>query len=348
MKLRDIYATEKLKNKKKGSGKFLSFVFLVTFIGIAIGAFFAYKNADKVIFYFRSDKYKELEKQLTNINKNRQKGESTDGLNAVQFQKQQEAQNKFLSLLQFSIEENPADARLFFMKGIFYAEGFLATLRKNPEIYSDFLFNEYINKNTNLIGLNETYQTKAKLAFRKALVLELSDEMTQKVNSYLGLMYFWAGKESWRESQNTIPKNINVVSGIPITDLLKIMSGNGAPTWTSLAQSFPADDIKLWQMLHYMHSGNSPIAFSIARELIHKAGNPRLGNYAAYLMGKNSRKYRSQREQLYYYQMIDLEEFLPKNPWFLSEYSTLLRFLGKQKESTRILTEYENKFKKKI
>ena len=62
-------------------------------------------------------------------------------------------------------------------------------------------------------------------------------------------------------------------------------------------------------------------------------------------MGYLNRRYKQpSNQQIYYYSLIKLDEFLLRHPWFFDEYLFSLRFLGRRQKEKEIKKAYNKLF----
>ena len=345
MQLRDIHASAMpLRKKKFNFFSFLFFFIIFAAAGAGLG-YYLFNNTDRFLFYFQENKYSELDKEYAEILNYWQANYPLDKFAKVDenFFKT-ERETEFLKLVNTLIEDFPADGYLFYLKGMYHANAFLLPVKNRQDVLAEFFFNEAIERPEQPPELDYDRRSTALLALRKAIVLGLPEKPLQDAKATQAALYFWGGGAWWGESQAALPDNAGMVAKMPVAELLNILSGGRPPNWKNLETVYPPELTKFWQALYYLQTGNLPLSFAMLSDLTQQKSDIHIHNYAAYLLGKSQGKYRQLRQQLFYYRKIELEYFMPRNPWFLSEYTTLLRFLGDQQESTRVLSAYESKY----
>lgn len=324
---------ERVTRQKKTSGFFKRFFQLVFLAILVSGGWYIYTNYERWLFKLQDDRYSELKNRLNNL----------DGLIKENPEANLEEENsvtELSELLTTLSHDNPEDAYIHFLKGEFHYRLFQAVADSHPELLRDLFFYEYIERYSFPELLNREHWYTAILALRKSLALGLPEADARIARIRLARLYLWGGTPYWVSGRQMV-FNITLPPDETIVDYYNIIMADNEPRFTLLAENNPEEHVKLWNAIYALKAGNAPKAHILLNQTIELEDHAPVSNNALYLMGTIMKQDRKPRWQLFYYERIDLEEFIPRNFWFLTEYNFLLRFYGKHQKAVQVLSKYE-------
>ncbi|MDH5721289.1 MAG: hypothetical protein OEZ13_11850 [Spirochaetia bacterium] len=309
--------------RSKGS-KFGRLVFIIIILSsIAYGVNILYRQKDRILFKFKEDSYKELENKLSAIEKNKIRYDTPEV-------------KEFLDLLKALLKDTNEDGYLHYMQGRLYFSIFSDPIEGNEFLFRNFIFSGYLEKGNFMPQLKKNFWQESILSYRKAILLSIPQEMIETAEKNLGYLYFWGGKSFSRSGYKYAEKN----RFDKVYDLYNILLVENVPNWENLKNYFSEDNIRLFESVYYLKTGNTPLAFTRINKLS-ISEDIELRNMANYLAGSFMGKQNKKKTQFAYYSKINLETFLLNNKWFLAEYNFLLRFLGYDRLAAEVLNKYE-------
>ncbi|MDH5717263.1 MAG: hypothetical protein OEZ22_06460 [Spirochaetia bacterium] len=314
--------------KKSNAEKLFNFIFWIIIISSFIyGVQYLYNQKDRILFNFQKDRYSEIENKLISLSEN---------LKTSEIENKDEIKN-LSNLLSALLKDHEDDGYLYFLYGKLYFILFNKPFHYNDNLYRNFLFNLYLEKNDFYDRLNKDYWSKALIYFRKSMLLTIPESYIETAKENLSFLYFWGGRPYWKAGYELIKENISKKFTF---DMYNIFLLEDTPDWEKLNADFDSDHINLWQSFYYLNTKNTPLAFSKLNKLA-LSENINLRNMAQYLLGYLAGKQNKMKTQFHFYSMINLETFLPQNKWFLQEYYIVIRFLGYEKLAAQVLKNYE-------
>ena len=318
--------------KKKKPSSLFSRLKIWLLLGIlGSSAWYGYTNYPRILFLFKKDRYAPLEAAMSNL---RSRLTASDGKN---LQKNSDV-SAAVTLLEKLTEDHPGDPHLYLLKGRLYSLLLEVQEKQNPNLKIDILYNQYIGQSTSGHGLSAEFWKQGVASYRKSLVLGLPAPEDSLAHEKLLELYFLGGEPYWHSAGAYLDQENASTSHI--YQLFGITRKKIRPDWELLKEHYENESVTLLEAIYYLRRDNTPVAFSKLKELA-LSSSPYLRNNAMFLMGSVMEKVRNHRMKLYYYRQIDLDEFLPRNTWFLTEFYKSLRFAGEKKEAQQLLTDYE-------
>lgn len=323
-----------LKNtgfKKRNYRRFFLFLFLILFTGaLAAGGGWVYLNYDRLLFYFKHDKYSELIDRISTLEDRLLTEGSTGDL----------SDEELSSLLESLAVDHGSDGYLYYLKGRYHHVLFRASVREAEGLYRDLFFRIYLDRYNFFESLDRENWQNALLSLRKALALGIPGKEAKHVASLLASLYLWGGKPYW-QSGRTLLREYEIGNS-EAGNLYRILFGRKTPDWQSIGEKHPDELITFFKGLYALRNGNTPGGFSYLKKLS-DSENTALKNNALYLTAYTRGRFKRQWARVYHYRRIELDEFLQRNPWFLAEFNYWLRFLGQRREAAALLRDYAKK-----
>lgn len=298
---------------------------------VAAGGYYGYTNSPRILFLIKKDRYVPLEEAMKDLSVHLAENNYSDpGKNSEV--------SKTIALLNQLSKDHPGDAHLYLLKGKLYSILLESQEKQNPNLKIDIIYNHYIKRDAFPRALSAKFWKQSVAAYRKSLVLNLPADQRGLVKEKLLELYFLQGEPYWNSARPYLKGEQSSQSHI--YQLYGIIQKDLHPDWELLKEKYNPESTILLEALYYLYRGNTPVAFGKLKELA-LSSSPYLRNNAMFLMGSLIGKTKNFRMKLYYYRQIDLDEFLPRNTWFLSEFHNSLRFVGKNKEAKKLLENYE-------
>ena len=332
-------------SNKKNTGPRLFKIIIVTVLLLALFAcgYWVYQNKERLLFYIQKDKYSKIEQDIDRLialtGKIRINISGTD---------QSEIRKDLLILSDDLLnrignlqKDHPEDGFLYFLQGKINYHLFQTWSESDVNHKTNLIFEIYINRYRFPATVENDLFYKAILSLRKALILKVNTNYSLQAVNWLIDLYFWGGLPYWH-SGFTVAKNEKITDNITLNSF-NVLFAEKMPAWDTLQKSMPSQNVDLLKGIYYLKTGNSPVGFSLLNSLIDQNENIPVKNNALYLMGELIGRKNRNRKQLFYYDKIDLQEFIAREPWFLEEYHFLLRFLGENQKAVELLNTFEKK-----
>ena len=322
------------KKKKKGRVfKFFFFFLLPLFFAALI--YQIYQKQAVIIYYFQQNKYQELSKEQEKIEKDLQnKGK-------INRNSQENLMQKYNDL----IAQYPSDPFLFFYLGRLNFILFEEQVRNSETALADALLSHLLDQSKiHKLSKQKTWQN-AVLFLRKALALKLPSEQSADIMGRLAYLYIFAEQIHLKIAEDFLEEKFSRSKGNQYYEIAKVVTSSQKPNWAYLKKIFAEYFLDYMKGIHAVRIGNKPKGFFLLNKLI-QTKNPSTEiraciDNALYLMGYLNRTYKNPSyQQIYYYSMIKLDDFLTRHPWFLEEYLFSLRFLGRNQKAREIQKMY--------
>jgi hypothetical protein len=315
------FGVESLPQKKKSNFRIYFFIILLALIAGA--SYWIFKNYQRIIFHFKKDKYETIIQNLKGL-------ETIKEENTESFKGSEE-------LLTGLIEDNPSDSYLYFLSGkLYYIETGKQILQDGSRL-TELLFLDYINRYHFPRYISNIKWEKGIAHLRKAILLQLQDKDNDEAVSALMGMYIAGGSPYWQSAKEYLdPEKQDPL----LINLYHLVYAESEPDWALFSKVFGDETTTIWTAMYNMKIRNYPLAFYFFKKLL-LSENVNLRNSAYYLMGHLMGQQKNMALKMYYHSMIDYDEFLKKNPWFLEEHNYTLRFMGAEAASRSFLGKYE-------
>lgn len=324
------YNIDRYKKPKKNRGT-RSFVFLLVLASISYSSYWGYSNHERLFYYFKKDKYSNVESELAQAKK------------SIKNKKQI---NSTLELLDKLITDHPHDAYLYYLKGqLNYL--FFRQFIHNQWTFKDIVFHIYINRYKMPSEINKQQWTLAISSFRKALALKVDKKVVDNLKRNLASLYVWGGLPYWQTGRELLIRAKENEANQVRKSFFNILLLKSEPDFNLLSKKFPKSLVDFWHSIYFLKIGNAPRGFSGLKKIANlkvEGDNQNLldlKNYANFILADTFAKQKKKRRVLAYYAKIDLKSFLPKHKWFLDEYERLLRFLGRKPQAIAFRHRYD-------
>lgn len=322
-----IYYSKVDRRRTKKTHTFAWTLLLLFFFALIAGGYFAWQRYQEGIrYYFLSDRYKKINGELQQV------------LPQVGNPKQKKIVAAFEKKINKLIVDFPDDGYLFLTRGLLYKEMTLYNVHQNRTIYWDVFFSDYLDRFTFPPQVNRKNWYLAIISLRKALRLQMNKEQMQLAYNALAALYLFGGK-AYAHSGMEICQTEKQACGDFIHFYRLLLKDKIPPDWITLQKKFDPSAVRLWQAIYLLKTGNSPAAFTMLSGIAENPTNLSIRNNALYLMSQIMTKQKKLKQQIYYQEKIDLQEFLPRQKWFLEEYVYNLRFIGLRGKAQTIETE---------
>lgn len=325
--LHSKFGNEYRPSPKKSSFRVI-FVFALL-AALAYGSYWGYKNYQRFVFYFKKDKYATILQYLTAIEKKVKE-------NPASAAEDEAATEELLLRL---IQDNPADAYLYFLAGKLYTIECFDPVIKDGNLLTDIFFRDYIDRNHMLSFISRTKWEKGISYTRKALLLGLPEQEVDKATKNLLGLYLLGGTPYWESAASEIKTDPASNDDI-VQNLYRLVFTENVPNWELFKKNYGEDTTTFWMSMYFLKIKNYPIAFFYLKKLL-LSESVFIRDDAYYLMGYIMGLQKNMPLKLYYHSMIEYEEFLKRNPWFLEEHNYTLRFMGEQVQAKNFLSQYE-------
>jgi len=319
-------------NKKKNKNRFVQVFYIVFLVLLLFSAYWLISHYQRIRFLIISDRYSSLQAELDTYRK--MINETTP-----ENQLQPGDVSRFLEIINDLIVANPDDGALHLIKANIYYLLVKAQIKQNPAIFDDTFFFNFISKHQIHPDLNKDAWENGIVSFRKALSLNLPEETRSLIISQLSEMYLLGGSPYWNSVKNDFYQSIQNPEVLTYYDILFHKS---VIDWTTLESTHDLPSVEQIKAIYYLSKKNTPMAFTTLKDLT-TIDNIHIKNNAFYLLSHLMRTLKNSKSELYYMGQIDLENFLPVNPWFLNHYYYLLRFYGQEAKAKQLLLQFESK-----
>lgn len=327
------------RNSSSGGGFFKLIFILVLLTSFIWLCYYLYSSKERLLFYIETNKYEQVEKQLQKTLQLLKVKKSNGIKEVIETQ----------LLLKQLIQDHPDDGRLYKYKADLYYQMFLTNIKKNQKIYDSLFFRAFINRYKFPLDLSKKHWNSAMVSYSRALQLILKSAEKNQVRNKLIELNLWGGKPYWQNGIELIEKLKEDQPKSTTIQLFRVLLGETEPEWDIIKPIFRKNLLKFFKGLYHLRTGNEPRGFSYLKKLSKLKDDTEwnLKNNSTYILSSLMKKQKKKRSQLAYYKKINLDEFLVREPWFLSEYNYILRFLGKKKKSAKLLLKYEKLINKK-
>ncbi|MDH4127841.1 MAG: hypothetical protein OEV44_03745, partial [Spirochaetota bacterium] len=246
--LHSKFGRESLPQKKKSSIK--KYVFFFLFLLIITGSYWSFKNKQRILFHLKKDNYASLiqeidlyEKSLNENNKN-----DTTALNSTE------------ELLKKLIKDNPSDSFLYYLLGKLYTIECTYPILNNSEKLTDIFFLDYIHRYKIPASFPFSHWEQGITLTRKALLLGLPEQETNKAIINLVSLYITGGTPYWNSAKNYLVED-NVKNNPIIQNIYKLLLNDSVPDWEFLTKTYGIEISTYWMGLFYLKVKNYPLAF---------------------------------------------------------------------------------------
>lgn len=325
--LHSKFGRESLPQKKKSSIKL--YFFLTFTILFAAGLVWIFNNRQRILFRLKKNNYAAIIHNVESYEK--ALIENTDDKNLHL--------NESDELLKKLINDNPTDSYLYFLLGRLFTAECTIPLIKDPEKLSDIFFRDYIKRYQTPASISISHWEQGITNTRKALLLGLPENETQQAVANLVSLYLAGGSAYWNSGMEYLTPQ-NMKTSPLIDNIYKVLLLQNAPDWDLFTKQYGQETSTFWMALYYLKIRNYPLGFYNLKNLL-LSDSVYLRNNAYYIMGHIMGEQKEMPLKLYYHSMIDYEEFLKRNPWFLEEHNYTLRYLGQEAAARKFLSQYE-------
>ncbi|HRP69612.1 MAG TPA: hypothetical protein PLY93_08785, partial [Turneriella sp.] len=149
------------------------------------------------------------------------------------------------------------------------------------------------------------------------------------------------GGRPWWESAVEFGDIASPIRKTPAWHLIQTGLVRETPDFELIKTAYGATLATFVKGCYYLRSGNSPLGISNFRDLSKSPIDAGARDAALYVLGYLSGRDKRVKEQLSYYAQIRFPEFAPQNPFFVSEYNYLLRFLGQKSEADQLMRAWD-------
>lgn len=329
------------KTVKRDKSRYFTYIFILLLV-VAAGAFVYYVvlNSPRILYYFRENKYSEIERAHTEALKAIQ-NLSRQNSNKNAFVQEIPAEvEDFLTLAHTLQKDHGDDPILFYHEASVLNELVRRSVADTPQALVELLFRDFVAKPKFPKEIDEKVWQQALLTGRRALALGLPAAMAQKLyESQLDV--YLLGSRPWWQSAEEAALLAPAVKKMPAWHLMQAGLVKEPPDFDLLKASYGASVATYAKSVYYLRSGNSPLGVSSLRELAKNSADAFAKDIALYTLGSLSGRDKRIRDQLTYYKEIRFQEFAPEFPFFVPEYHYLLRFLGSKSEADQLMKTWE-------
>jgi|GEM_PF-2406135 len=325
--LHSKFGRESLPQKKKSSLK--PYVFFVLLFLLAGTLYWALKNKQRILFHLKKNNYAAIQFSIDEYEKSL--SEKKDD-HAAQLKNAGELLSKL-------VKDNPADSYLYYLLGKLYTIECTAPLLNDPEKLTEILFLDYIKRYKIAADFPFDHWQHGIAYTRKALLLGLPESEIHKAVIDLASLHIAGGTPYWNSAKEYLGAD-NLKNDPLIENIYRLLLADTAPDWEFLTKTYGLDTATYWMGLYYLKVRNYPLAFYNFKKLL-LSDSLYLRNNTYYIMGYIMGEQKDLPLKMYYHSMIDFDEFLKRNPWFLEEYHYTLRYLGQNEMAKQFLVKYE-------
>lgn len=331
------------KTVKRDKSRYFSYAFILL-LAAAVAAFVYYVilNSPRIMFYFRENKYSEIE---------RLHARAIEAIHLMPVTTLVEAPpknsaalpgdvNEFLDLAHELQKDHREDPILYYHEATVLDELVRKQAAENTGVLLVMMFREFIGRPQFAPEFDQELWQKALLTGRRARALGLPDVLAQKLTESEVDVYLLGGKPWWESAREIVPANSNARK-IPAWHLMQAGLARETPDFELIKSAFGLSLATFAKGVYYIRSGNSPLGISNFRDLAKNTADAPARDHALYVLGMLSGREKRIRDQLSYYKQIRFAEFAPKNPYFPGEYHYLLRFLGQKSEADQLMHAWE-------
>lgn len=323
---------------RRPSGKKKLIFWLLLLLLVGVGAYGTYHFRERIFFRFQNDQQGLILRRLADsveLVRSKAAGQELPAEIA-----KDKALTEFSAMLDSMRDVEPLMGVVQFARGKLLFELFAIVPARNRSLYYDIFFMEFVERYAMPKQLDANTWQQAVLSLRKAMVLNLPDDLKKETVRLLAELYLWGGRPFWASAYALLEQH-GLGKEETIRHLFNILLARNTPDFEKLTVIFSEEPVLLWQAIYYLKAGNAPLGYSILYKLADAGTEAQIRNNALYLLGRIQGKEKRHRQQIYYYRKIDAMEFLPRAPWFLDEFAYVLRFVGESGEAQRLMAQYE-------
>lgn len=330
------------KTVKRDKSRYFSYTFI--FLLVAAFAAFVYYvvlNSPRIMFYFRENKYSEIERAhakamaaVQNMAGSEASAKSTSP--ALQLSEVSE----FIDLAHALQKDHREDPILHFHEATVLAEAVRKQVGERNQALIFLMFREFILRPVFPAEFDKELWQRTILTGRRARALGLPDVLAQKLSEAEMDAYLIGGRPWWESAHENIPQGASAKK-LPSWHLIQAGLARETPDFDLIKTAFGATIAVFAKGIYYTRSGNSPLGISNFRELAKSQTDAFARDHALYILGYLSGKEKRTKDQLSYYKQIRFPEFAPQNSYFVNEYHYLLRFLGQKSEADQLMRAWE-------
>jgi len=305
----------------------------MTFIAaLSGGAYWGFKNYPRLLFKFKKDKYTAIMQMMESYEKSAQAQKTTPENKSSDI-------SPIEDLLDRLIRDNPSDGYLYYLFGRLYATECVEPIIQDNQKFTDVLFLDYIQKHHIPEGVSVNHWEKGISYTRKALLLGLPESEKEKAVVNLLKLYFIGGTPFWSSAVDYLrPEDIN--KSELTYNIYKLVFTETVPNWEQFTKIYGEETNVFLMGLYFLKLRNYPLAFFYFKKLL-LSDSIYLRNNAYYIMGYIMGEQKDMALKAYYHSLIDFDEFLKRNPWFLEEHNYTLRYTGQESMAKSFLGQYE-------
>lgn len=330
------------KTVKRDKSRYFSYTFI--FLLVAAFAAFVYYvvlNSPRIMFYFRENKYSEIErahaKAMAAV-QNMAASEAT--AKSVSPALQLAEVSEFMDLAHALQKDHREDPILHFHEATVLAEAVRKQVGERNQALIFLMFREFISRPVFPAEFDKELWQRTILTGRRARALGLPDVLAQKLAEAEMDAYLIGGRPWWESAHENVPQGASAKK-LPSWHLIQAGLARETPDFELIKTAFGATIAGFAKGIYYTRSGNSPLGISNFRDLAKSQTDAFARDHALYILGYLSGKEKRTKDQLSYYKQIRFPEFAPQNPYFVNEYHYLLRFLGQKSEADQLMRAWE-------
>ncbi len=332
------------KTVKRDKSRYFSYTFIFLLV-VAFAAFIYYVvlNSPRILFYFRENKYSEIEKQharALNAIQNLPSSQDANPLNGQASALQLPEVSEFFDLAHALQKDHREDAILHFHEATVLAEAVRKQAGERQQALIFLMFRDFIGRPVFPVEFDHELWQRAILTGRRARALGLPDVLAQKLSEAEIDAYLIGGRPWWESAYDMVPTG-SAAKKLPAWHLMQAGLTRETPDFELIKTAYGPTLAGFAKGIYYTRSGNSPLGISNFRDLAKNQADAYARDHALYILGYLSGKDKRTKDQLSYYKQIRFPEFAPQNPYFVGEYHYLLRFLGQKSEADQLMRAWE-------
>jgi hypothetical protein len=332
------------KTVKRDKSRYFSYTFIFLLVA-AFAAFIYYVvlNSPRILFYFRENKYSEIERAharaLDAVHNMPATAEGAAAQSPSPALRLAEV-SEFMELAHALQKDHREDPILYFHEATVLSETVRKQVAERNQALIFLMFREFIGRPVFPAEFDHELWQNAILTGRRARALGLPDVLAQKLSEAEIDTYLIGGKPWWESVSEIVPAG-SAAKKLPSWHLIQAGLTRETPDFELIRTAFGPTLAAFAKGVYYTRSGNSPLGISNFRELAKNQTDAFARDHALYILGFLSGRDKRVKDQLSYYKQIRFPEFAPQNPFLVGEYHYLLRFLGQKSEADQLLRAWE-------
>jgi len=326
------------KTVKRDKSRYFNYVFILLIVA-AVGSFVYYVvlNSPRILYYFRDNKYSEIERLHATAIARVQTEKVSPGDNPLLIVDVAD----FLNVAHALQKDHREDPILHFHEATLLGEIMRRQVEARPEAFIGIFYRDFIGRHEFPHEFSRELWQQAIAASRRARALGLSEAHAEKLAELELETYAIAGRPWW-ETATTLVTSTSNAKKTPAWHMIQAGLARETPNFDLLKTAYGPVLAQFLKGVYYMRSGNSPLGISSFRDVAENKVDAFARDHALYVLGYLSGREKRVRDQLHYYKQIRFAEFAPDKPYFVNDYQYLLRFLGQKSEADQLMRAYED------